>query len=451
MDHAKKKKEKTMKTKKAFQMIMGFILVVLILHPAQGEIKAIKAGKLVDVEKGTTLTDQIILIEGKMIKAIGGDIEIPDGAKVIDLSDKTVLPGLYDCHVHLFICIPAREWQRSVDEKYRSLFWRYGNGYLNYTINTTTTYRALQGVKNAQEMLEAGFTTIRDSGGVGNYADTDLRRAVEHGLVPGPTIINSGRIISPIGGQFTYGLQPERPGQGEPEYFYADTKDEIVKAVRENILYGAKVIKIIADDQPYIYSVEDIELIKKEAERAGLRVAAHSLIDEGAHNCAKAGIASIEHGFRMSNKTLELAKKNNVYLVGTDFTEEYWKEGYGYSDKRAKEMSEMEIDRIKRAYKIGVPMAFGSDVIWEIPGKTWGEVCKSIMDSYVRAELPEHYILKMMTVFAARLLGVENKSGSLKEGMEADIIATPENPLDNIQTLKNVIFVMKNGKVYKSL
>jgi imidazolonepropionase-like amidohydrolase len=315
-------------------------------------------------------------------------------------------------------------------------------------MNTTTTYRALQGVKNAREMLEAGFTTIRDSGGVGNYADTDLRRAVEHDLVPGPTIINSGRIISPIGGQFTTGLQPERPGQGEPEYFYADTSDEIVKAVRENILYGAKVIKIIADDQPYIYSVEDIRLIKEEAEKAGLKVAAHSLIEEGAYNCAEAGIASIEHGFRMSDKTLKLAKKNNVYLVGTDFTEEYWREGYGYSDEMAKEMSELEIDRIKRAYKIGVPMAFGSDVIWEIPGKTWGEVCKSIMDSYVRADLPAKYILQAMTVNAARLLGVDKERGTLKEGMFADIIATPENPLDNIDTLKKVTFVMKEGIVY---
>ena len=111
-------------------------------------------------------------------------------------------------------------------------------------------------------------------------------------------------------------------------------------------------------------------------------------------------------------------------------------------------MSEMLIERIKRAYKIGTPMAFGSDVIWEIPGKTWGEVCKSIMDSYVRADLPAKYILQTMTVNAARLLGVDNERGTLKEGMFADIIATPENPLDNIDILKKVTFVMKEGVVY---
>ncbi|HDZ26638.1 hypothetical protein LCGC14_0885810 [marine sediment metagenome] len=433
---------------KSLKCLTGFLLVVFLSHALSAKITAIKAGKLVDPEKGITQVNQIILVEGKKIKAIGGDLEIPGGATVIDLSDSTILPGLFDCHVHLFICLLAKDWVRSIDEKYRFQLWRYGNDFLNYTLNNTTTYRALQGVKNGREMLEAGFTTVRDAGGVGNYADTDLRRAIENGLVPGPTIINSGRIISPIGGQFTWGLHAERPGQGEPEYFYADTKDEIKKAVRENILYGAKVLKIIADDQPYIYSAEDIKFIKDEAARAGLKVAAHSETEEGAYNCAKAGIASIEHGFKMSDQTLKLAEKNNVYLVGTDFTGEYLKEGYGFSDEMVQYWVDLIIDRIKRAYKIGVPMAYGSDIVLEIPGKTWGEMSKSTMDSYVRAGLPAEYILKMMTVNAARLLGVENERGFLKEGMAADIIATPENPLEKIQTLKKVKFVMKEGIVY---
>jgi imidazolonepropionase-like amidohydrolase len=345
--------------------------------------------------------------------------------------------------------LPSLRFLRSVSEVDRIQFRRLGNISLNYAINTTTAFRALHGAKNAREMLEEGFTTIQDLGSAGNYADTDLRRAIEQGYVPGPTIINSGRKISPSGGQFTYGLHPERPRQGEPEFFYADSRDEMRKAVRENILYGAKVIKIIADSQPFIYSVDDIQFIKDEAESAGLNVTAHATTDAAAHNCIEAGIASINHGFEMSDETLKLAKKNNVFLVGTDFTAEYWKE-YGYSDARANELAEKLIDRIKRAYKIGVSMAFGSDVIFDRPGRTRGEVCKSIMDSYVRAELPAQYILKMMTVNAARLLKMDNQRGSLREGMAADIIATADNPLENIQTLKDVVFVMKNGKIFRS-
>jgi len=437
-----------MKPKRLFAALFGILLIFLFSHTTSAEVTAIKVGKLVDPENGTTKENQIILVEGLKIKAIGSDIEIPTGAAIIDLSDSTVSPGLFDCHTHMVICIPSVRWLRSLKNMDRDKFAAYGNLYLNYTINKTTAFRALQGARNAYQMLEAGFTTIRDSGGAGNYSDTALREAIEQGYVPGPTIINSGRIISPAGGQFKYGLQPERPNQGEPEYFYADTRDEMKKAVREVILYGAKVIKIIADTQPFIYSVEDIKFITEEAAKAGLKVAAHTTLEIGAYNCAKAGIASIDHGFTMSDKTLKLAKKNNVVLVGTDFTKEYWRE-YGMSDEAAEQAAAKLIDRIKRAYKIGVTMAFGSDVIFEVEGKTWGEVCKQMMDSYVRAGLPAKYILQTMTVNAAELLGVEKERGNIKVGLAADIIATPENPLDNIQTLKNVTFVMKNGNVFK--
>lgn len=440
-----------MKVKRIFMSAIVFIFFVNVNSFVLAEITAIKAGKLVDVEKGITLENQVILIEGTKIKAIGQDIDIPEEARMVDLSDMTVLPGLFDCHTHMCICIPSIRFIRDLEGKHGTRFYKlaqYGNFYLNYTINKTTAYRALQGVKNSRQMLEAGFTTIRDSGGAGNYADTDLRKAIEEGLVPGPTILNSGRIIAPAGGQFVFGLHPERPDQGEPEYYYADSRDEMRKAVRENILYGVKAIKIIADDQPFIYSWEDIRFIKEEAEKAGLKVAAHSTVEAGAYNCAKAGIASIDHGFTMSDKTLKLAKKNNVYLVGTDFTKEYWEE-YGYSDEDTQMWQDKLIDRIQRAYKIGIPMAFGSDVIFEVPGKSWGEVCKSIMDSYVRAGLPEKYIVQMMTINAAELLGVDSETGTLEVGKDADIIATPNNPLEDIDTLKKVQFVMKEGAVYR--
>jgi imidazolonepropionase-like amidohydrolase len=176
-------------------------------------------------------------------------------------------------------------------------------------------------------MLESGFTTVRDVGNEGNFACSSLRRAITQGLVPGPTIINAGRIIAPYGGQFH--LQPDKPKLAEPEYFFADTRDEMIKGIRENVHYGAGVIKIVVDDQRYIYSVEDIRFMIAEAARMGLKLAAHAWTGPGAHNAAEAGVASIEHGRTMSERDdLRLAKKNNVVLVGTDYLA-VWEEKAG--------------------------------------------------------------------------------------------------------------------------
>ena len=404
-----------------------FFLVLPVLSSAQ--VTVIKAGKLVDPETGTSTENQRILVENGKIKSIGSDVSIPAKANVIDLSRMTVLPGLFDCHSHL--C-----QMTTVDN--RDLF--------TTDIQQSTAFRAIIGVKTAREYLESGFTTVRDVGNNGNYADTSLRNGIERGLVPGPTIINAGRIIAPFGGQ--YFLRPERVELGSPEYFFADTRDEMLKAIRENIHFGALVIKIVVDDQKYIYSVEDIKYIVQEAGKAGLKVAAHCMTEQGARNAAEGGVASIEHGFRMSDEVLQLAKKNNVVLVGTDFTIEA--AGYlGLDPATSKFFHDTFIDRLKRAYRIGVTMAYGTDTFFEAPGHTRGTLAISYIDSFVEAGVSTKDILKIMTTNAAQLTGVEKQRGALKPGLFADIIATPENPLDNIQTLKKVSFVMKNGKVVK--
>jgi imidazolonepropionase-like amidohydrolase len=313
-------------------------------------------------------------------------------------------------------------------------------------IKDPSTYRAILGVVNARAMLDSGFTTIRDVGNNGNYADTALRRAIEEGLVPGPTMINAGRIIGPFGGQ--YHLQPERRSLGEPEYFFADTRDEMRKAIRENIHFGAKVIKIVVDDQKYIYSVDDIKFIVAEAASAGLKVAAHCMTEQGARNAAEGGVASIEHGFRMSDEALQLAKLHNVVLVGTDFTEKA--AGYlGLPPPIAKAFHGVFLDRLKRAYKAGVTMVYGTDTFFAVEGETRGTLAISFIDTFVEAGIPAKDTLKIMTTNAARLLGVDKERGTIKPGLAADIIATADNPLDNIQTLKQVVFVMKDGKVFK--
>jgi imidazolonepropionase-like amidohydrolase len=179
-----------------------------------------------------------------------------------------------------------------------------------------------------------------------------------------------------------------------------------------------------------------------------LKVAAHCGTDAGARNAAMAGVASIEHGSRMSDETLELAKKNNVVLVGTDFNYHYWLE-YGFTEEIARRVYDRGLDRIRRADRIGTPMAFGADIIYDSSGKSRGELSLSLIESYLDAGLSSKSILQMLTINAARLLGVDNDRGAIKPGLAADLIATPENPLDNIQSLKQVRFVMKEGKVFK--
>ena len=418
-----------MRLKNSVRALVALALVAIFCAAARAQVTVIKAGRLVDPETGTAAANQTIIVEGRKIKAVGANVAVPTGANVFDLGAYTVLPGLFDAHTHLCQSSPPDD---------RNLF--------SNDIHMTGAYRAILGTVNAREMLEAGFTTVRDVGNAGNYVDSDLRRAIEQGIIPGPTIINAGRIIAPFGGQ--YHLQPERRELGAPEYLFADTHDEMRKAVRENVHFGARVIKIVVDDQPYIYSVEDIKFIIEEAKAAGLKVAAHCMTERGARNAAEAGVASIEHGFRMSDETLEVAKRNGVVLVGTDFTEKT-SMFLGVNAEFAKFFHATFLDRLKRAYRVGITMAYGTDSFFYVPGETRGTIALMFLDSYTEAGIPAPYVLKMMTTNAARLLGVDGERGALRAGLAADIIATPADPLADITALRRVAFVMKEGRVIR--
>jgi imidazolonepropionase-like amidohydrolase len=420
-----------MKTRKIFCITIIVALFIFSVVAGRAQVTAIKAGKLVDPEAGTTTINQIILIEGQNIKAIGADVKIPTGAAIIDLSKQTVLPGLFDAHTHL--CMNLR-------------YKRDGGNYYITTLLDSNAFRAIEGVANARSMLEYGFTTVRDVGNAGNYADTDLRRAIEQEIVPGPTIINAGRIIAPYGGQFQ--MQPDKPELGNPEYFYADTRDELKKAVRQNIHYGARIIKIVVDDQRYIYSVDDIKLVIEEAHQAGVKVAAHCWTEKGALNAAEAGVDSIEHAVKMSDEAMQIAKTKNIALVPTPFTENEAREN-GEPGGNKETNQKLFIDPVKRAYKIGVTLVFGPDVIFTTKEYPRGRLSIETIDNWKEAGIPPLTILQALTVNAAKLLGVEKTRGALRVGMRADIIAAPENPIDNIQTLKQISFVMKNGKLFK--
>ena len=208
------------------------------------------------------------------------------------------------------------------------------------------------------------------------------------------------------------------------------------KAIRENIHFGATVIKIVVDDQAYIYSVDDIRFMKAEAADAGLKLAAHAWTARGAHNAAEAGVDSIEHGPRLSNEDLALMTRNGVVLVGTDYL--------GVRDPGGQ-----SVDRLKRAHQLGVTMAFGTDVIDTTGNRTRGTETMRGIGPWIEAGIPPKVLLQAMTVDAARLLGVEKTRGTISPGLAADIIATAENPLENASALKQVMFVMKNRRVIR--
>ncbi len=401
-------------------VVLPLFMLVVQAVAASAQVTAIRAGRVVDPDAGTAAENQVILIEQGKITAIGGNVAIPAGAEVIDLSTSTISPGLVDAHTHLCMAVQAG---------------RDAGSYYYTTLRDPDALRSIEGVVNARTMLQAGFTSVRDIGNEGRYACVQVRRAIQRGWIVGPTMITAGRIIAPYGGQFQ--LQPDKPDLAEPEYYFADTRDEMIKAVRENAHYGATVIKIVVDDQRYIYSVEDIEFIKAQAAGAGMKLAAHAWTEPGAHNAAAAGVASIEHGFDMTDADLLLAKKNGVVLVGTEFL--------ANGDTTA--YHRQWVDRLRRAYKIGVTLVYGTDAIDFKPGITRGQDAITGIDPWVEAGVPAPAILRAMTTNGTRLLGVDDVRGTLKVGQYADLIATPDNPLTNIQTLKQVSFVMKNGKV----
>lgn len=412
-------------------------LVCLLSTPAAAQEIAIRAGHLIDPATGTVAKSQLILVKDGVIVAVGPDGKIPQGAEVVDLSKAWVMPGLMDCHTHLTA-------GQSPGETSLSSYPNEGSG-----------ARALRGMRNAQAVLKAGFTTVRDVGNDGNYAAIDVRRAIEKGWFPGPTMLTTGKIIAPFGGQSS-GVPPEQGAFWQFEYLDADTPDEIRKAVRRNIYYGANAIKLVAQNRTvpnsYYYSQEEIRAAVDEAHHAGITVAVHVSGGEAARNTILAGADSIEHGFDLSDELLTLMKEKGTVLVGTDIPEEHLKQmGFVKRLNFGGQMTlgERIVDRLRRAYRIGVKMAFGTDVLLNLSNKSRGEMAMDYLEVWLAAGIPPTQILKCMTTNAAELFQIQKHRGAVAVGLAADLIATPENPLENIRTLRQVQFVMKEGKIIK--
>jgi imidazolonepropionase-like amidohydrolase len=420
---------------KTFLAISAAIFAVA----APPSMKVIKAARLLDVQTGTYVSPAMVLIEGERIKAAGTQVIIPVGTKVLDLGDATLLPGLIDTHTHMLLQFPENS-TADLD--------------LDVAVfSEDTATRALRGVKLAREMVEAGFTTIRDLGNAGANGDMALREAIRNGWIVGPRMLVSTRIISPIGGQMTR-LPKESQGVIDLDYRVISGVEEARKAVKQATYEGADWIKVVvaANGRSPSLSLDELKAIVDESHRANLKVAAHTDRAAAAKVAVEAGVDSIEHGWSITHGVLDLMASKKIYLVPTDVTATAFTD-LGHPDKAIVEHYEKREfengERLRYAIKIGVPIAAGSDMTQPIHGQDRGHSSMEMFRAYRNAGLSGIEIIRMTTASAAELLGWQDRVGSIHAGKYADMIAVQGNPLQDISELERVIFVMKGGQIVK--
>ena len=419
-----------------------FIVLIALMITAgiYGQKTYIQCGNLLDVQTGKILAEQTIIVSGNRIIEIRDGFVLGDsGDEVIDLKNKVVLPGFIDMHVHIEI--------ESNPKTYIDRF----------TLNDAdVAYRASV---YAKKTLMAGFTTVRDLGGTG--VNIALRNAINRELVIGPRIYTAGKSIATTGGHAdpTNGRRKELAGDPGPKEGVINSPEGAKKAVRQRYKEGSDVIKITAtggvlsvanSGKNPQFTIEEIKAVTQIANDYGMLTAAHAHGDEGMQRAIKGGIKTIEHGSYMSEETMELMKEYNAYLVptitaGKQVVEKAKIPGFypAVVAEKALEIGPLIQNTFAKAYKKGVKIAFGTDAgvfPHGLNAKEFGYM--------VEAGMPAEEALRSATITNAELLGMSNELGQLKAGFLADIIAVEENPVKNVTTLENVVFVMKNGTIY---
>ncbi len=420
----------------AVATILGLVL------PAQAAT-LLHCGKLIDVSALQVLEARTVRVEQQKITAVDAGFSDPSASdSVVDLTSSTCMPGLMDMHVHLVSQYSPRTYIE------------------RFTLNATDY--AIRSVANAQKTLQAGFTLVRDLGDRSFGAPIALRNAIDAGVVPGPRILASGKSIATTGGHAdpTNGRRRDLSFDVGPHGGVIDSPEEARAAVRQRYKYGADLIKITAtggvlsvakSGQNPQFMMDELSAIVATARDYQMKVAAHAHGAEGIYRAVKAGVDSIEHGTYMDERAMKLMKSNETWFVPTIMAGKWVAEKAAVDGffpelvrPKAATIGPLIQDTFARAYKMGVPIAFGTDTGVSAHGENARE-----FQYMVEAGMPALEAIRSATLYSARLAGVQDTLGSIEAGRLADIVAVPDDPREDITTMMRVHFVMKDGAIYK--
>jgi imidazolonepropionase-like amidohydrolase len=393
------------------------------------------AARLLDVETGKIIAPGEVLIQGDRIAAVGSSVQRSPGANIIDLGDRTLLPGLIDAHIHLFLHPGAEDMQ---------------------TVEESVPQRTIIATLAAREDLMAGFTAERDMGTEGaGAADTAVRNAINQGLIPGPRLRISGNAVSILGGhEDAIRFNPEQRVMSNATY--ANNANELVTVIREQFKLGADFIKIYETGRdsfrdgkfstPYQYTEEELKTAVQEAARIGKKIAVHATGEPGTLYAARAGVVSVDHADQLSEETMRIMREKQIFAVPTFAISEYFTEHAESPAQSAarRQTLDYHASEFRKQIAAGVPFAMGSDVGPFQHGTQAHEFV--LMVKYGMSPLAA---IQAGTLHGAKLLGWQDQIGALKASYLADVIAVPGNPLEDISVLEKVAFVMKGGVTYR--
>jgi len=416
-------------------LLCGLSAAQTFSPPATSHAIVLHAARLLDVKSGRLVKPGEVLVQGERIVEVGSSVKRPAGAEVIDLGDRTLMPGLIDAHVHLFLHPGAEDLQ---------------------TVQESVPQRTIMAVLAARDDLMAGFTAERDMGTEGaGSADTAVRDAIDQGLVPGPRLRISGNAINILGGhEDAIGYNPAQHVLSNADY--ANNATELVAVMRQQFKEGADFIKIyetgpdkVRDGQfstVYQYSEAELKSAVEEAARVGKRVAVHATGEPGTLFAARAGVVSIDHANQLGDETMRQMREKHIFAVPTFTIFEYFADHAATPAQALREhqMLDVKVQDFRKQVAAGVPMAVGSDVGPFPHGTQARELV--LMVKYGMSQLA---VLQADLLNGAKLLGWDGQIGALEAGYLADVVAVSGDPLQDIGAVQNVSFVMKGGVVYK--
>jgi len=422
---------------KTFRMLI-FILGVVLVQTARAQVILVKAGRLLDVRGGQVQSGQSILIENGRIRQVGANISAPAGARVIDLSNAMVLPGLIDTHTHILLQgdITAQDYDDQL-------------------LKESIPYRTIRATVSARTALMNGFTTIRDVETEGAmYADVDVKTAIERGVIPGPRMFVSTRAFAPTGMYPLLGYSWELKMPEGVQII--DGADNIRRAVREQVKYGADWIKYYSDRKYYMkdgalhswvnFTDEEAKAMVDEAHRLGHKVAAHCMGKEGIEAALRAGVDSVEHGPGLDEETMDTMARRGVYWCPTIYVVAYVAKGRAEAGAPIwLDIQRVEANAFPKALKKGVKIVFGTDA----GGFSWTENEAKEFGWMVKYGMQPIDAIRAATITAAELLDQQQNLGAIEPGKYADLVALSGDPLKDVTELERVKFVMKGGQVMR--